>query len=182
MSADLVAFLRARWIEEEQAAIAAADGVAFYADGTRFPHWSANVDALMAATEEGRTELVTEFDRYAAPMLAHIVGWDPARVLAEVAAKRAILDRLVHEPTIGIRNFVDRGEVVSQDYVACACGWREDVRRGQGDMAVDRHLYETGYDESVTADVVRLLVQPYAGHSDFDPSWRVAPAQGLRAT
>lgn len=46
------------------------------------------------ADDEGRmvVDSATTYPQYEQGVLAHIAAWDPARVLAEVKAKRAILD------------------------------------------------------------------------------------------
>lgn len=73
---------------------------------------------------------------------------DPARVLAEVAAKRVILDEVL-------------------DYVSLL----------DGDRGCCHSAEEIGRDECecfpvVRIDALRAMVQPYAAHPDFDPAWR----------
>jgi hypothetical protein len=78
----------------------------------------------------------------------HIVRWDPARVLAEVATKRRILAE--HAP-------VPLAPKFHPEVVACArCGT-------VGEYEVDW-----------PCDTVLSLTLPYAGHPDFDPAWRTA--------
>lgn len=86
---------------------------------------------------------------------AHIARWDPTRVLAEVAAKRAILAQ--HAQT---------------ECVNCA-----DAGRGTGTSCrTCHHDGEPGgptyYDG--TCGTVRAMAQPYATHPDFDPVWTAA--------
>lgn len=82
----------------------------------------------------------------------HIAAWDPARVLAEVAAKRAILD--LH---------------AQMECVNCA-----DAGRGTGTSCLTcHHGGEAGtpfYDG--TCLTVRILAQPFVGHPDFSEDWR----------
>jgi hypothetical protein len=76
---------------------------------------------------------------------AHGLRWKPERVLADVAAKRAI----VEEHT-------------------CQC-----PDPGCGDCGAcsgDHHADPT----PAPCTTVRLLAQPYADHPDFDPAWRVS--------
>lgn len=65
----------------------------------------------------------------------HIARWDPARVLAEVAAKRELIDHTTAQ--------------------------FDSAYGEQGTWLPDEWDY-----------VLRLLVQPYADHPDFDPAWR----------
>jgi hypothetical protein len=79
---DLVTWLRAQLDEDEQIAREAADEgdgqwrLATYQDGT-------------TTAWHGEVEVMTSLDGTDA---VHIRNWDPARVLAEVDAKRRILD------------------------------------------------------------------------------------------
>jgi hypothetical protein len=85
MSADLITFLRARLDEDEALALAASPGP-----------WHPDAESyeVLAADD------ITVCDGFAlsGPQLRatteHIARWDPARVLAEVAAKRAVVDGL----------------------------------------------------------------------------------------
>jgi len=73
----------------------------------------------------------------------HVARWDPARVLAECAAKRAIVEMHVR----GIRETVDPGLVPDLDCAEC--------------------------DQPFPCPTLRLLAQPYADHPDFDSAWGV---------
>lgn len=81
MTDDLVAFLKARLDEDEQAAKAATSG-----------RWMALDGGVMALEDESWpvTSTETECER---DDRVHIARWDPARVLAEVQAKRRIIER-----------------------------------------------------------------------------------------
>lgn len=90
MSADLVAFLRARLNEDEQAARAALDVnvLAAMGRGKPAPRWvpSPEGDAGIWDTEGiPRVKFAWARER------DHIVRHDPARVLAETAAKREVV-------------------------------------------------------------------------------------------
>ena len=99
MSADLVAFLKERLDEDERAAQAASPGpwsVRVAEDGRADVY--APASARLKSLGFGRAAVAVETDGVGAVSAAdadHIARWDPARVLAEVAAKRAILDRMV---------------------------------------------------------------------------------------
>lgn len=116
MTADLVAFLRARLDDDERIA-AAVDSTPWRQGEHGSPEWDHH---LVYVDDDVRI-----FHDLTEEEAAHVARHDPARVLAEVAAKRAILDQLVL-------------------YALLADG---------GD------------------DMIRLLVQPYAGHPHFHPSW-----------
>lgn len=76
----------------------------------------------------------------------HIARWDPARVLAEVEAKRRVLDE--HKPMDGV------GERI----VGCAtCSWRDDWD--------ELHV-------EWPCTTLRLLAQPYAGREGWQEAWR----------
>lgn len=82
---DLLVFLRARFDEEEHAALACGQSAAERAMiRANASVWEASEDAVHAGSQ-----LVAA--RVAGEDAEHIARWDPARVLAEVEAKRRIL-------------------------------------------------------------------------------------------
>jgi len=118
---DLVAFLRARLAEDEAAARASDWG----------EPWSEHRWTFTTGRDRASLDLNTRVAR-------HIVRWDPPRVLADVAAKRAVLALWEHE----------------------------DGRRAECAEFSDR--------AELMDDVLLALAQPYAGHPEFDPAWRLA--------
>lgn len=84
----------------------------------------------------------------------HIARHDPARVLADIAAKRAIV---VMHPSVRLRDQPGSGH--TSDAVVCA--------------------YDSGPDDVSDASTaypcitLRMLAQPYAEHEDYDEGWRV---------
>lgn len=149
MSTDLIAFLRARLDEDE----ATARAVVWDGSGNGLS-WGL---AASATVEVGDEEFNTD-DRTVAN---HIVNNDPARVLAEVAAKLALVDDLLAERhvvcedpwyTCGLATEErDGGECIHEaEQGRCTCGL--DARR-------DRRL--------------RLLALPYASHPDYREEWAV---------
>lgn len=78
---------------------------------------------------------------------AHIVRWDPARVLAEVAAKRAIVEE--HGPA-------DDGSGML--FICRTCSRRD---------------LPEWYGEYVPCPTSRIVAAPYADHPDYDKSWRI---------
>ncbi|MFD9047667.1 DUF6221 family protein [Streptomyces zaomyceticus] len=79
---DLIAFLRARLDEDEQTARA----VGFSRIETAEYLWGSQY--LLLQRDEGESKVTAELD---APLSQHIARHDPARVLAEVEAKRQII-------------------------------------------------------------------------------------------
>lgn len=129
--ADLIAFVTARLDEEHW------EAYKFHRDGG----WSAD----MLATLFGRDE--------SDPVIQHIARHDPARVLREVAAKRAILDRhMPHQPAFG----------------GLACNWcSEDVD--------DRPQIAK---ESWPCPDVRSLAAVWSDHQDYRQEWAPQPDSG----
>lgn len=91
------------------------------------------------------------------PTAAHIARHDPARVLAEVKAKRAIV--ALHSPVWLVNQWV-------QD---------ADGQRHQGDLVVCRSCEpRTGFmTDQWPCDTIKLLAAPDAERSEFNPAWRV---------
>jgi len=138
---ELVAFLRAALDRDEQVAREAAGGdgawsVQTYDLGTEV--WIRQTDGFSLITAEGG------LDRDSAE---HVARWDPARVLAEVQAKRRILDLRV----------------------AAAA---QPIAPGSAPARAER----TRAREALEA-VARLLAQPHAGQPGWRDEWQLsAPA------
>ena len=138
-------FLTARWDEDEAVAREATDGP-----------WAVrpNGDSPWVI-RDGRPEVwlaITSSDP-GAPRAAnadHIALHDPTRVLADIAAKRAIVG--LHPAT----------------------GWRG--RKGREKLC-ETCGDPDGWDQAEPVDwpcpTLRTLAQPYAEHPDYDPDWRV---------
>ena len=95
----MVAFLRARLDEDEQAARAAGGRI-----------WSVDDEGCCVLEDGVILETTGRMDAYRDADVRHVAQWDPARVLAEVEAKRRILDKLDE-----IERIVDAREVWSID-------------------------------------------------------------------
>jgi hypothetical protein len=131
---DLVAFLRAREAEREQVARRAR--ATRVHDSARKQHWHANGHAI----RDMDGHLVTGRQARSAEA-AHIARHDPAWVLADVEAKRRIIDRY---------KFVDNhGAAV--DHVRAL------------DMSTGAR--------AALLDVVKMLALPYAQHPDYRQEW-----------
>jgi hypothetical protein len=128
----LIEFLRAR-LDDDEATARAAD-----------PEWR---------TEHTRYHLAALDDEPA----GHIARHNPARVLAEVDAKRRIVDH--HAITVKKANIApynwQTGDPQPAEYdVTCEiCGW-------VGGLPTSGCL------------TLQLLALPYADHPDYDPAWK----------
>jgi len=150
VTADLVAFLNARLDEDEEMARR------WSTDEHRWQH----VGRRCLTYDNGYREEVAAIDVSNQPALwweriyikrdidglaAHIARHDPARVLADVQAKRAIL--AMHEP--GLEPVGD-----DEEWVCQTCNW------------------PTGGPDGGCKTVL-LLANAYADHPDFDPKWKL---------
>ena len=158
---DLVAWLRHQIDEDERVARATAEGGRWrYEDGDSVGAWTLYDERWNIAS---MTTYDTESYNYAERLPAfrpptyidpdavgaHIARHDPARVLAEVAAKRAILN--LYQQAWGEHQ-----------------SWLEDV----GGDTFGRADEVRGRVESLR-ETMRLLAQPYADREGFREEWRV---------
>lgn len=142
---DIVEFLTAQLDEDEAAAVAASG---------RDPQWW---DTGPGYPEAPEVRVVNDRDdvivsEVGERVARHIARYDPARVLAEVASKRAILDEHKHVPA------VQQERDHEHEFGCQTCH-------------ADTHCGETmalGWCETV-----RLLAAPYDQHPDYDPAWRL---------
>ncbi|MFB6593947.1 DUF6221 family protein [Streptomyces diastaticus] len=139
MTADLITFLRARLGEDEAVARAATAGP-WVESGVGDHGWGVSFSALGSGVEaddsdQGRADA------------AHIARHDPARVLAEVEAKRRVV-----------------GE--------CAY-WNE---RMEAEAVNPPKFPQPGLDLGLLLDamnpILRHLAAPYADHPDYREEWR----------
>lgn len=136
---DLVVFLRARLAEDEQVARGVSTGpnvpekwtAAKYREGVR--PWRI----------DGQCSLVVE--AVCGPDAAHIARHDPARVLAEVEAKRRVIDR--YEAGVALlKAWTAADELLSALTV--------------------QNAENTGLEWAL-----RLLALPFRNHPDYKPEW-----------
>lgn len=142
VSADLVAWLRAQLDDDERAALGGRHNpsvgvLRWTASHSRGAEWLVGNGRELIGWVEGERDA------------DHIARHDPARVLAEVDAKRRVLDLHAgdHECST-IRHGVD---------------WD-----GQSVEEIDSCTWVLGGDCST----VRLLALPYAAHPDYREEWR----------
>lgn len=132
---DLVAFLRARLDEDEAVARAAEPGP-----------WSTNGYEIVTRADD--RDLADVYGGGGSTP-DHIARHDPARVLAEVEAKRRIIEMHETEPAIP-EVYCDHGTHSPGKPAMCAaCGYEE-----------------------APCPTLRLLAIPYADHPDYRQEWR----------
>lgn len=147
---DLVEFLNARLDEDEQTARAATDG----------PWTIRSLGRHDLSTVVMGNELLAQLDgSRAASNSVHMAVHNPARVLAEVDAKRRIVE---------LHGIVHRN-----------IGWLEDGFEEGGEVAVCGLCVPRHSGFRTRAEVpegpcptLRLLALPYADHADYDEAWR----------
>ena len=141
----MIAFLRARLDEDEAAARALQE----YRPGP----WIVDTDSVgLESISSGPRRAAKGWDFnvigevWSHRIAEHVARWDPARVLAEVTAKRAIID--LHPSH----------------------------RQGHGQWCSTCGDWPQPGSEQIEIEwpcpTLRALAQPYAEHADFDPAWR----------
>lgn len=121
---------------------------------------NARLDEDEQAARYAGAEYYEEEFPAALPAHRHARRHDPARVLREITAKRAVMERH-HEVTEDHENswmwsWYDAQRGVSQACVGC--GWS-----GDPDMAVTDRIED--------CDELRDMASVYADHEDYDHSW-----------
>jgi len=139
MTADLVAFLRERLTEDEQAA-QRASGNNWLADGGDTPAeaWLLNEDMHLAEADPATVD--------------HIARHDPARVLAEVDAKRRILGQ--YEASL------EQSKRFRQRAASAVESDAQELQRSTENIRL-----------LVLLGLVKLLSLPYREHPDYRPEW-----------
>jgi hypothetical protein len=142
---DLATWLRAQLDEDERIALAASPGP-----------WKPNAehDEVLAVDDERVADGFALSGNQLRATVDHIVCWDPARVLAEVDAKRRVLD--LHAP------FTDYAGRIRCEHCTELCHSRSGL--GCEDPADAIHPCRT----------VLLLSLPYGDRPGFDPRWALA--------
>lgn len=147
----MVVFLRARLDETAQAAKECAKTYPSPWDVTDRGHCAyvtADAPAFRHVTDLDQQYVPQGQHEWLGDALVHIARHDPARVLADVAAKRAILD--LHAAGHECSVYDHRGEINR-------CAW----------VLPDE-----------VCSTVQLLALPFAEHPDFDPAWTVEVSAG----
>lgn len=133
---DIVDFLTARLDDDERIA----------ADLIAGPRWRAESNSVWEVDDDDQVcRAGTAEDA------EHIARHDPARVLADVAAKRAIL--------------ASHREALVEERDMHEIDWPTE-QRGRVEQAA------AAAKVGVLRAAVESLAQPYADHSDFDPAWK----------
>lgn len=144
MAESLVEFLRARLDEDRQRVIRAGEGRVAW---LTFRNSDGSMRYTTVAAEAGDGAWIADGEELLTEPASVDVIFDPSRVLAEVEAKRRIID--------------------------LAESWASQAERVErADARPDAVMLRT---QAITAEtIVRVLIQPYADHPDFDPAWRLA--------
>lgn len=156
-AAELAEFLRARLDEDERAARAAFPAPWIRHDKVAGVHADDSTPERTYGTAVADCRRVR--DGYGVPNADHIARWDPTRVLAEVNAKRRIIDpyTVALEKREGVREQIRA--ILHTDPEAFGALHRQESQ-----------LIE---DAAALAPVVRLLALPYADHPDYREEWRL---------
>ena len=128
--------------------------------------WSTPAHEMYAERVEGIGITIYDEGGHNAEQAEHIARHDPARVLAECAAKRRIVEWHQNWPVLA------RTEPEL-----------EFSQTGVGDLAarmmqriawLTEREYRTRFgDEPPTAPILRMLASVYADHPDYDEAWRI---------
>lgn len=138
---DLIEFLRARLDDDERAAASAASVSDGTLDGRVGARWNV-IEIDWEGIHVYSRPSGLDKEGGTAPITAHMQRYDPARVMAEVEAKRAILE--LHRPL--------------DDMWCSACC----------DNVAPYELNATEY----PCPTLRLLALPYADHRDYRQEWK----------
>jgi len=146
-------FLTARLKEDETAAKDAAceaSSIAVSDDEGGLARWRAMDGGEGITTESayaGAAFLVAPMGYLEERVAEHVARHDPARVLADIAAKRAVVEHF--------KVAAEYAQTVDKSQVGVAEAWRV--------TSIWTQLLH----------VVKLLAAPYADHPDFRPDWKV---------
>jgi len=160
--ADLVTFLLNRLADDE--------GAAKRAGGRG---WTEDEEGCCVDLGGDRGESV---ETHAVIYAPHIARWDPARVLAECAAKRRIIEEH-HLSTQRSRDWqyleLPHGERKYEKFIdeeTCAvCGWVREVES----QWMEKYSGTYPVPDLTGCLTLRALAAPFAGHPEFDPAWEM---------
>lgn len=154
-------FLEARIAEDEAVAHAATDGPwrldpgssGVYRIEVGYREFASDPEGLTFYAERGWTEDAT-----------HIARHDPARALAECAAKRAIIERHKDWPVLVATK--PEFNVVSTDPQGTAFRAAQELAW----LTVQEYVKRFGV-QAPTTNMVKAIASVYADHPDYDPEW-----------
>lgn len=121
---ELIAFVRQQLDEDERVARAAVE-LAWASGGSG--QWSTDSSGIIDSAVEVAPQVLVDEGVPTSEQIEHITRWDPARVLAEVEAKRRILDAASDLQEREGRYAEDFVRALAQPY-AGQPGWREEWR------------------------------------------------------
>lgn len=153
-------FLLARITEDEKAALACEPLQEVpVMGGPRMETYSHGINSY--ATEDGyprqRGGSRKPFSTGPDSIESHFVRWEPARVLVECAALRAVVE--LHQEVGGASLVVPGGLIERVRYCECC-----DHTDSEGAIAEDA---------TFPCETLRYLAAVYADHADFDEAWRL---------
>lgn len=140
---DIAEFLTARLDEDESTARAAIPGPWVATENRATPLVAADLWGWTASEADYGEPITDDVPRDTA---VHIARWDPARVLAEIVAKRAIVEDyqiVLANNAIEKANDGDEVQIAARDLIA----------------------------KSLLM-VLRRLVTVWSAHPDYDPAWK----------
>lgn len=150
---ELITWLRQALDDDEQVALAARAKFGFE-DGEGTGRWKANLGFGPAVEDEGTSGIVV-YDEGAPTdgQALHIARWDPARVLAETKAKRAVIDE---HPIDTELSAYAQACGTGKTFGCVLCHDWDGVTKGEG-----------------YCKTLLLLAQPYADRQGFRDEWRL---------
>jgi hypothetical protein len=148
VSADLIAWLTAQLDADEEAALTASPGP-----------WRADDEEVLAADDIPVVEAFALSGPQSRATARHIAEWDPARVLAEIEAKRLAIRRELDHLALIDGMFSDGSDTAEEP-----CGHSADEI---GSGACDMHQTATDF------PVTEALARPYKGRPGWRPEWRM---------
>lgn len=127
--------------------------------------WTAHPDETGQPIKAGgRARIAT----CAVDVMDHIARHDPARVLAECQAKRAIIEWHKNWPTLveGPMRFTPVEDYDPRDINSVTFRMVREVN-----WLTQQQYVERFGAEPPTAPILRMLASVYSDHADFDPAW-----------
>lgn len=152
---ELVEFLKERLDEDEAAARAGISGQADPENG-----WGYIQDGVSRGALTPHVGIIHEYIQ-----AAHIIRWHPTRVLAEVAAKRRIIEW--HESWPVLTETEPEFTTTTTDVGGMTFAMSKRIAW----LTTQEYRARFG-DEPPSSPILRLLALPYADHPEYDESWR----------
>lgn len=153
---DLTAFLHAALDDDEQVAREALDA-------GRSARWASGAEGSVLGVEPGSEMHVRGAVLSIDSIGPHIARWDPARVLAEIDAKRRLIELHVPEPSGYVNGVYQMAPEPAGEPFCSHCA--NLCHSSSGIMCHNP-------DAPWPCPTVRLLALPYADHPGYRKEWR----------